>query len=284
MAIATVTVFVDSAQQAEEQVRVARDVANKSGASIIGVSAFAIEPPLVAEGVIVQETTADDAKRMKAALAGKEEWFRAVLGLPKDRVEWRWALEYPTTFLANEACFIWLWADREFIPNNRFRLFLASARLWLVERGPFSARRGGADQAAVHLGYCPERQRHSPLHRIRLAGLSAGMAASVGQDLPSRDRRMCRGDLEFAGDDWRRITRSEACSHGAFAGRNARCDRRGRVAGLYRRSGVACITSVFSTERQRLSRCAYFARTDPRSGFKAISRVDADTIERDGVP
>lgn len=103
MAIATVTVFVDSAQQAEEQVRVARDVANKSGASIIGVSAFAIEPPLVAEGVIVQETTADDAKRMKAALAGKEEWFRAVLGLPKDRVEWRWALEYPTTFLANEA-------------------------------------------------------------------------------------------------------------------------------------------------------------------------------------
>ena len=103
MTIATVMVFVDPAQQAEEQVRIARDAANRFGASIIGVSALAIEPPFVAEGVIIREASPDDIERMRATLAGKEDWFRTVLGLPKERVEWRWALDYPTAFLANEA-------------------------------------------------------------------------------------------------------------------------------------------------------------------------------------
>jgi nucleotide-binding universal stress UspA family protein len=103
MTIATVMVYVDPEQQAEGQVRIARDVANKFGASLIGVSAFAVEPPFVAEGVIIKETTADDLKRMKSALMDKEQWFRSVAGLPKERVEWRCSVEYPTAFLTNEA-------------------------------------------------------------------------------------------------------------------------------------------------------------------------------------
>ena len=42
MTIATVMVYVDPKQQAEGQVRIARDAANKFGASLIGVSAFAV--------------------------------------------------------------------------------------------------------------------------------------------------------------------------------------------------------------------------------------------------
>ncbi|MFB9263284.1 universal stress protein [Bradyrhizobium erythrophlei] len=103
MSVATVMVDVDPAQQAEGQVRIARDVANRFDAAIISVSAFAIEPPIVAEGVIIQATTPDDLKRLKGALAAKEGWFRSVVGLPKEKVEWRWAVEYPTTFLADEA-------------------------------------------------------------------------------------------------------------------------------------------------------------------------------------
>ncbi|UGX97974.1 universal stress protein [Bradyrhizobium barranii subsp. barranii] len=103
MTIATVMVYVDPEQQAEGQVRIARDVANKFEASLIGVSAFAVEPPFVAEGVIIQETTADGLKRMKSALSEKEQWFRHVAGLPKERVEWRCSVEYPTVFLSNEA-------------------------------------------------------------------------------------------------------------------------------------------------------------------------------------
>ncbi len=103
MTIATVMVYVDPAQQAEGQVRIARDVAKRFDACLVGVSAFAVEPPFVAEGVNIQETTADDLKRMKAALADKENWFLSIVGLPKERVEWRWDVEYPTVFLTNEA-------------------------------------------------------------------------------------------------------------------------------------------------------------------------------------
>ena len=103
MTIETVMVYVDPAQQAEEQVRVARSIATKFKASVIGVSAFAIEPDFVAEGVIIQETTPEDLKRMKTELAEKERWFRDVVGLPAERVEWRWEVTYPIAFLANEA-------------------------------------------------------------------------------------------------------------------------------------------------------------------------------------
>src|SRR6185437_9054765 len=100
MSVATVMVYVEPAQQAEEQVSVARAIAAKFDASVIGVSAFAIEPDFVAEGVIIQETTTEDIRRMKAELAEKERWFREVVGLPAERVEWRWDVEYPLGFLA----------------------------------------------------------------------------------------------------------------------------------------------------------------------------------------
>jgi nucleotide-binding universal stress UspA family protein len=103
MTVTTVMVYVDPAQQAEEQVRVARSIATGFGASIIGVSAFAVEPAFVAEGVIMEETTPEDLKRMKDALAGKGQWFQEIVRLPKEKVEWRWGVEYPTVFLANEA-------------------------------------------------------------------------------------------------------------------------------------------------------------------------------------
>jgi nucleotide-binding universal stress UspA family protein len=103
MTVASVMVCVDPAQQAEEQVRVARSIATKFDASVIGVSAFAVEPNFVAEGVIIQETTPEDVKRMKTALVEKAQWFQEIVGLPKEKVEWRWSVEYPTVFLANEA-------------------------------------------------------------------------------------------------------------------------------------------------------------------------------------
>lgn len=99
MAINTVMVYVDPAQQAEGQVRVARCVATRFGASIVGVSAFAVEPDFVAEGVIIQEMTEEELKQRKVALAAKDNWFQDVVALPRERVESRWKVEYPTVFL-----------------------------------------------------------------------------------------------------------------------------------------------------------------------------------------
>ena len=103
MTITTVMVYVDVAQQAEEQVRVARSIAAKFDAALIGVSALAVKPSFVAEGVVIEEMTADDLRKMKADLTEKAQWFQEVVGFPKERVEWRWDLEYPIVFLANEA-------------------------------------------------------------------------------------------------------------------------------------------------------------------------------------
>ena len=118
MTIATVMVYVDPAQQEEAQVRIARSVAAKFDASIIGVSAFAVEPNFVSEGVIIDETTPEDLKRMKTALAEKEKWFRDIVAFPKERVEWRWNVDYPTAFLANEARS----ADLVVIPRKRVEI------------------------------------------------------------------------------------------------------------------------------------------------------------------
>jgi nucleotide-binding universal stress UspA family protein len=103
MTIATVLVYVDVAQQAEAQVHVARSIAARFDATLIGVSALAVKPSFVAEGVIIEEMTADDLRKMKADLAEKANWFQEVVGLPKERVDWRWDVEYPAVFLANEA-------------------------------------------------------------------------------------------------------------------------------------------------------------------------------------
>ena len=103
MTIATIMVHVDANDTTENHVRVARSVSDKFGASIIGVSAFAVEPPFVAEGVMIKETTKADLARMKAALAAKGEWLQSVVELSKEKFEWRCGAEYPTEFLTNEA-------------------------------------------------------------------------------------------------------------------------------------------------------------------------------------
>ena len=57
MTIASIMVHVDVAQQAEEQVRVARSLAATFDAALIGASALAVKPTFVAEGVIIEEMT-----------------------------------------------------------------------------------------------------------------------------------------------------------------------------------------------------------------------------------
>lgn len=103
MSFANIMVYVDPQQQEEGQIRIAEAIARRFDGSLIGVSAFAVEPPFVAEGVIIEETSKDELRRMKAALATKDAWFRKIVDMPSDKVEWRWGVEYPTTFLVTQA-------------------------------------------------------------------------------------------------------------------------------------------------------------------------------------
>jgi len=91
MSFTNVMVYVDPQQQQEEgQIRVAETIAKRFDGSVIGVSAFAIEPPFAAEGVIIEETSKEELQRMKADLAAKGDWFRKIVNMPGDKVEWRW--------------------------------------------------------------------------------------------------------------------------------------------------------------------------------------------------
>ncbi|WP_076861384.1 universal stress protein [Bradyrhizobium mercantei] len=103
MYLANVMVYVDPQQQDEGQIRVAEGIADRFHASLIGVSAVAVDPPFVAEGVIIEQTTKDDIRRMRADLAAKGEWFRKVVGRDRHQVEWRWGLKSPTEFLSEQA-------------------------------------------------------------------------------------------------------------------------------------------------------------------------------------
>ncbi|PDT75135.1 hypothetical protein CO675_22170 [Bradyrhizobium sp. C9] len=103
MFLANVMVYVDPGQQDEGQIRVAAGIAETFHASIIGVCASPIDPPLVVDGVVIEQTTEEELKRKQADLAAKAEWFSKIARGGRHEVQWRSALESPTTFLAEQA-------------------------------------------------------------------------------------------------------------------------------------------------------------------------------------
>jgi nucleotide-binding universal stress UspA family protein len=103
MSFASIAVYVDPEQKEEGQIAVAEGIAGEFEASIVGVSAVAIEPPVAAEGVIIEQTTPEDLERIREALSAKESWFRQIVRLPSEKVEWRSAIGFPTEFLVEQA-------------------------------------------------------------------------------------------------------------------------------------------------------------------------------------
>ncbi len=102
MSYAALMVYVDIEGIPEQRVRIASELARKFDAALIGVSARAVPPPFVAEGVVIEQTTEADIKQMHASLAKRGNWFRGVVGEGRD-IEWRSALDFPDDALAGEA-------------------------------------------------------------------------------------------------------------------------------------------------------------------------------------
>ena len=103
MSYATLMVYVNADRVSKQLVSVAAGIADKFSAKLIGLSALAIMPPFVAEGVvIVDNATEFDIAKMKARLAEAENKFRAAAGAGR-QIEWRSALEFPTQTLISEA-------------------------------------------------------------------------------------------------------------------------------------------------------------------------------------
>jgi nucleotide-binding universal stress UspA family protein len=103
VAYATLIVYVNADHVSNQFVSVASGVADKFAAQMIGLSALAIMPPFVAEGVVIVDNASEyDIAQMKAKLAEAGNKFKAAAGMER-QAEWRSALEFPTQTLISEA-------------------------------------------------------------------------------------------------------------------------------------------------------------------------------------
>ena len=103
MSYASLMVYVEADAIPEQRVRLAANLADKFAAMLIGVSALAIPPPVVADGMVMAELTDDDIELMRARLADKGNWFRRIAGGDHRRLDWHAALDFPTEALARAA-------------------------------------------------------------------------------------------------------------------------------------------------------------------------------------
>lgn len=103
MSYAALLVWVNVDHVSKQFVGVAADVAEKFAANLIGLSAVAIVPPFVAEGVvIVDDANEFDIAKVKGALAEAGDKVQAVVGGGR-RIEWRSVIAHPTETLISEA-------------------------------------------------------------------------------------------------------------------------------------------------------------------------------------
>jgi nucleotide-binding universal stress UspA family protein len=103
MSYATLMVYVEADGIPEQRVRIASELATKFDAALIGLSARAVPPPFVAEGVIIEKHTEADIEKMRMELAKRGDWFRRVVGADSKDVQWRTALDFPGGTLVRES-------------------------------------------------------------------------------------------------------------------------------------------------------------------------------------
>ena len=103
MSYAGIMVYVEADDTSDQRVRLAASLADKFATTLIGLSALAIPPPVVADGMLMEGPTEIDIEMMKAKLVEKGNWFRGIAGADQRKVEWRLVLDFPNQALAREA-------------------------------------------------------------------------------------------------------------------------------------------------------------------------------------
>ncbi len=79
MSLTSLMVYVDAHEAANERIELAGALADRFDAMLIGMSALALRPPVVVDGVPVDGVLMQaEIKNIKAKLAEKGNWFRAI--------------------------------------------------------------------------------------------------------------------------------------------------------------------------------------------------------------
>ncbi len=103
MTYAAIMVYVEADATPEHRVRLAATLADKFNSRLIGLSALGVPPPIVANGMVLDEPTSIDIDLMRAKLANKGGWFNRIAGDDQRRIEWRSALDLPIEAVTREA-------------------------------------------------------------------------------------------------------------------------------------------------------------------------------------
>ena len=104
MSYAAVMVYVEADARPEARVRLARDVADRFRAELIGLTAEADRLPLAAAGDVVSEELIDiENEATRTKLADKGEWFRRIAGADHRKLQWRAMMQFPSEALTCEA-------------------------------------------------------------------------------------------------------------------------------------------------------------------------------------
>jgi nucleotide-binding universal stress UspA family protein len=128
MSYVTLLVYVNADRVSKQLISVAAGLADKFSAKLVGLSALAIIPPVVAAGVVVVDNATEfDIAKMKATFAEAGNKFEKAAGADR-KTEWRSVIEFPTQTLISEA---------------------RSADLILIEKGKSS----GDNYRSVDVGY-----------------------------------------------------------------------------------------------------------------------------------
>jgi hypothetical protein len=88
MSYAGIMVYVEADDTPDQRVRLAANLADKFAATLIGLSALAIPPPVVADGMLMEGPTEVDIEMMKAKLVEKGNWFRSIAGADQRNSYW----------------------------------------------------------------------------------------------------------------------------------------------------------------------------------------------------
>src|SRR6266508_5005674 len=104
MSYASLIVYVEADTRPEQRVRLAASLADRFSATLTGVSAVAVPPPVVAKGMVMAESMVEDIELMQARLADKGDWFRGIAGGDHRRLDWHTALDFPAEALTRAEC------------------------------------------------------------------------------------------------------------------------------------------------------------------------------------
>ena len=103
MSYATIMVFVEADDTPRERVRIAADLARKFSATLIGISARAIRPPITGDGIAATVLPDASIPDIEAKLIEKAKWFHLVAGADRPKLLWRPFVDFPLDALAREA-------------------------------------------------------------------------------------------------------------------------------------------------------------------------------------